>query len=105
MLNLGYSTKASSLCEYSLINWEENIKDVALEPCDAKEDPFGYLVVFYNDCGDASDSGEDMSVSYVIGASLLRSRLRKLNRAGFAAPMTQKAIKMIEQNNRAVLTH
>ncbi len=96
MLNLSYSSKTTNLYGCSPINWEETIVEIALEPCDAKADPLGYHVIFY---------GKDMKVAYTIGASLLRNRLRKLNKAGFAAPMTEKAINMIEANNRFTVTH
>ena len=73
-------------------NWEADIQDVELEPCDRTEDPLGYHVVYY--------TGERLRAAavknYVIGASNLVKRLASLKKAGYEAPMTQKAIAMLE---------
>ncbi len=94
MLNLGYSAQTPRSLGYSLANWEEDISDVIVEQCDLQEDPFGYRVVYYRDCDEDEYNG-DAVVAYVIGASLLPNRLRKLSKAGFDVPMTQKAMKMM----------
>ena len=104
MLDLGYSTRTTAHpYEYSLLtNWEEDIKGVSIENCDLAEDPLGYKVVFYKEDGDG-----DMSVAYIVGASLLRNRLIKLDKAGFDAPMTREALKMLEreQFSSAAVAH
>ncbi len=102
MLNLGYSTRADQSFAYSLINWEEDIADVAIEQCSLQEDSFGYRVVYY---GDILDDHGEMVVAYVVGASLLPSRLRKLSKAGFDAPMTQRAMEMIESKSYSAVAH
>lgn len=74
-------------------NWEADIHTVELERCDRTEDPLGYKVVFY--------TGEQIRAAaktYVIGASHLVKRLASLRRAGYEAPMTQHAIKMLEKH-------
>ena len=71
------------------INWEYDISSITLEPCESVEDPLGYRVLFHKD----EDAGA--KDTYSIGASHLDSRLNKLERAGFYAPMTQKAIDML----------
>ena len=74
--------------EYYPANWEADIHDISVEVCDQNEDPLGFSVVFYRDVD------ED---GYRIGASYLKNRLMKLTRAGFDAPMTKKAIGIIDQ--------
>lgn len=73
-------------------NWEADIHDVRLEKCDRSEDPLGYHVIFF--------TGEKLRAaavkSYVIGASHLVQRLASLKKAGYDAPMTQKAIALLE---------
>ncbi len=76
-------------------NWESDIDDVILEPCAHEEDPLGYRVVFYKDSLNRYDN--DNKDSYSIGASYLGSRLEKLSRAGFDAPMTKKAMTLIDR--------
>lgn len=74
-------------------NWEEDVDSVSIEKCQRQEDPLGYRVVFYR-------SGVALLVAkkrYVIGASLLRQRFESLKRAGFDAPMTLRAIRLIEK--------
>lgn len=77
---------------FSIENWESDIRDVQIEPCAAGEDPLGYRAVFVmmNSASKASD------ISFRVGASELRQRARSLAVAGFNAPMTKKAIAMIE---------
>ena len=78
----------------ALANWEEDIDEVILEACDRGEDPSGYRVVFYKDPMNIYAKDDDR---YSIGASYLKSRLDKLRRAGFDAPMTKKAINLIDK--------
>ena len=67
-------------------NWEKNIHNVHVEPCDPAEDPLGFRAVFMTEEKD-----------FAVGASYLAQRWHNLKKAGFAAPMTQKAMAMIEQ--------
>jgi hypothetical protein len=80
--------------ESTLQNWEADIHDIEVLKCDKAEDPLGYHVVFY--------TGERLRAAavknYVIGASHLAQRLNNLRKAGFDAPMTQRAIAMLEKN-------
>ena len=78
----------------AVANWEEDIDDVILETCGQDEDPTGYRVVFYKDPMNVYANDED---SYSIGASYLKNRLDKLRRAGFDAPMTKKALNLIDK--------
>ena len=80
---------------FILKNWEEDIADIAGEPCDVKEDPLGYRAIFYLDRDEHAAEAKDGTFS--IGASLLAKREENLFRAGYRAPMTLKAITMIEQ--------
>ena len=76
-----------------LQNWEADISDVIVERCDRNEDPLGYQVVF---C--ASEKMRAVAINnFVIGASHLVQRLASLKKAGYDAPMTQKAIAMLEK--------
>ena len=76
-------------------NWEKNVKKVKLEPCDADYDPLCMRVVFYKD---SDREQEEKRVNrYVVGASYLRERLNGIRRAGYKAPMTEKAISMVEE--------
>lgn len=76
-------------------NWEKDVRGVTVEPCDPREDPLGFRAVFV--------VGEDKPLtqrvnSYVVGASYLRQRLDGIRRAGFEAPMTARAIEMLEDS-------
>ncbi len=82
-------------------NWESDIDEVILEPCEQDEDPSGYRVIFYKDPMGKYGKNED---SYSIGASYLRSRLEKLRRAGFDAPMTKKAMTMVNRTKYVHIT-
>ena len=75
-------------------NWEEDIRQVSVEPCDLKEDPLGYVAVFFVSEGQEDFSGWKKTFS--IGASYLARREHNLNRAGYEAPMTNRAINLIE---------
>jgi hypothetical protein len=79
--------------EAVLRNWEADIQDVALEPCDRTEDPLGYHVVYHTGGKLRAATVKD----YVIGASHLVKRLASLKKAGYDAPMTQKAIALLEK--------
>lgn len=75
-------------------NWEFDVRDISVENCKIEEDPLGYRVVFHK----IPDKEH-----YCIGASHLYDRLRKLSRAGFDAPMTKKAINIIDQKRLRIL--
>lgn len=78
-------------------NWESNINQVHVEPCDRQEDPTGYKAVFFvKDKGDKSCFDKFKTDSFAIGASYLVKRQENLKKAGYSAPMTHKAINMIE---------
>ena len=76
-------------------NWESDVEQVCIEPCDVKQDPLGYCAVFYEK---KKEGVAGFAKSFVIGASFLAQREKSLERAGYQAPMTQKAIGMIERN-------
>ncbi len=95
MFETTYSASKRSTYGYSPANWEEDIRDVVLETCDKEEDPSGYRVVFYK-INTKVERDEDPD-TYRMGASYLRTRLKKLSRAGFDAPMTKKAIQLIDK--------
>lgn len=76
-------------------NWESDVQEIAVEVCDG--DPSGYRVVFYK--------SDDNSESYSIGASFLKKRLAKLRKAGFDAPMTKEAIKIMYQKHLRTLKY
>ncbi len=99
MLNLSVAHGSQHDGGGLLANWEEDIKDVNIEPCDYKEDPSGYRVVYYADDKNAKHKKirNKIENSYSIGASCLAKRLRRLKKAGFSAPMTEKAIRIISQ--------
>lgn len=73
-------------------NWERNIRHVHIEKCAVDDDPLGFRAVFVVDDVDAAPAG-----TFAIGASFLAQRWSNLKKAGFMAPMTQKAISMIEE--------
>lgn len=76
-------------------NWEQNIKQVSVEACDRKEDPLGYRAIFFTrDTASQHDVRDDR---FVIGASYLAQREFNLSKAGYKAPMTSRAINLIEQ--------
>lgn len=74
-------------------NWENNIRSVVVEACDAGEDTIGYKAIFYLTFEAAKESGKQ---SFEIGASYLAQRMHNLKKAGYLAPMTSKAISAIE---------
>lgn len=75
-------------------NWEDDIDSVSIEECRKQDDPLGYRVVFYCGCDITFRAAKKQ---YVIGASFLRQRFESLKRAGFDAPMTMRAIRLIEK--------
>lgn len=78
----------------TLSNWEEDVNGVLIENCKEEVDPSGIRVVY---CKDPLDVCVPDEKNYSIGASYLKNRLEKLRRAGFDAPMTKKAINMIDK--------
>ncbi len=80
---------------FTMKNWETDIAAVQVEPCDPKEDPLGYRAVFQLDRDEHASEAKDNTFS--IGASLLAKREENLFRAGYRAPMTLKALTMIEK--------
>lgn len=90
--NYSSSPRLQSLCQPA--NWESDIADVSVEACNMEEDPSGYRVIFYKNNQRRFHQDDE---SYSIGASYLKNRLDKLARAGFDAPMTQKAMNLIDQ--------
>ena len=74
-------------------NWENNIYRVQIESCDPDEDPLGFKAVFYFEQEAALQARRK---SFVIGASFLSQRQKNLVNAGYEAPMTHKAISLIE---------
>jgi|GEM_PF-1581868 len=88
-----------SVLRRSLIskNWESNINQVSVEPCDTQEDPTGYKAVFFvKEKINGSSFDRFKTHSFAIGASYLLKRQENLQKAGYAAPMTHKAIHIIE---------
>lgn len=75
-------------------NWEGNIARVSIESCGENIDPLGYRAIFHLDQETAK---ADERKSFVIGASFLRQRKKQLNKAGYKAPMTKKAIALLEK--------
>ena len=75
-------------------NWESGIRDVTVEACDKKEDPLGFRAIFLFDQQKAE---QEQKKAFVIGASFLAKREVNLKKAGYAAPMTHKAIALIEE--------
>ncbi len=75
-------------------NWENDVRDVVLESCEPDEDPTGYRAVYHKVPANSSKAGRD---KFSIGASYLKRRLETLSSAGFEAPMTRKAMNMLDQ--------
>ena len=80
--------------QFRQANWEQDIHDVSVEACEKHEDPMGLRVIYHHQAEDDA---------YSIGASYLNDRLKKLRRAGFDAPMTKKAINIIDQKRLKIL--
>jgi hypothetical protein len=72
------------------MNWESDIREVQIEP--DTNDPLGFRAVFY--LNDATAKAQE--VAFRIGASNLANRARSLAVVGFKAPMTRKAMALIE---------
>ena len=78
-------------------NWEKDVRSVVLEACDKGDDPTGLCVIFL--VGDERPLSQRVN-SYRVGASYLRKRLEGIRRAGFEAPMTVRAIEMVEKSRQ-----
>lgn len=91
-------------------NWEANIHYVSIKRCSLEEDPLGYKALFHSDVSaghkaDQSASSIDNQAGqqafhediFEVGASFLSQRELNLQRAGFEAPMTSKAIDLVQQ--------
>lgn len=78
---------------FFLKNWEADIAEVKVEPCERHEDPLGYRAVF---AMERRNPAGKIRRTFAIGASLLAQRERNLARAGYKVPMTHRAIAMIE---------
>ncbi len=92
-------------------NWEKDIDQVSVEPCDLREDPLGYRALFFlqNDDVHQDSRGEeelqaDNREMFVVGASYLAKREQNLANAGYQAPMTHKAIVLVEDKIGSKLT-
>tara|TARA_B100001989_G_C24468905_1_gene428168 strand:- start:37 stop:363 length:327 start_codon:yes stop_codon:yes gene_type:complete len=79
-------------------NWEEDIDDVTLEECDFNEDPTGFKVRFHRQGMKAKF--EDSFDTFHIGASFLNKRYQRILEAGYIAPMTEKAISLLEGRSK-----
>jgi len=75
-------------------NWEANIEAVRIERCGPEEDPLGYRAVFFLEKHAAQ---ENRRKTFAVGASFLGQREKNLEKAGYAAPMTGRAIALIEK--------
>jgi hypothetical protein len=83
-----------------LRDWETDIRAVTVEVCKKDEDPLGYRAIFFF----SPDSERaQKKKTFTIGASYLAQRAANLLKAGYKAPMTQKAIKHIEEKIGGVL--
>ena len=78
-----------------IANWENDVIDVVLESCALDEDPSGYRAVYHKNA--PANINKPDGDRYSIGASYLKNRLEKLRCAGFEAPMTRKAINLLDQ--------
>lgn len=74
-------------------NWETDIHKVLVEPCAEDEDPLGYRAVFLLS---RESANAQKKTSFAVGASFLAQRGRHLEKAGYSAPMTRRAIAMVE---------
>ena len=79
-------------------NWESDIREVQIEL--DKDDPTGFSAVFF--LQQASERAR--AVTFRIGASALANRARSLAQAGFKAPMTCRAIALVESRKDAGVT-
>ena len=75
-------------------NWETNIEYVSVKACDKSEDPLGFKAVFHLE---KNDESQLQAHTFEVGASFLAQRELNLKNAGFKAPMTGKAITLIEE--------
>ena len=79
---------------FSAKNWESDIRKVFIEPCDEAEAPLGYRAVFYLKQAAAHVKNQS---HFAIGASFLSDRINNLSKAGYVAPMTRRAITLVER--------
>ncbi|MFP4097610.1 MAG: hypothetical protein ACLFP8_05855 [Alphaproteobacteria bacterium] len=77
-------------------NWENDISGVVLEVCGKEEDPSGFRVIYLKGGMPGNNNTLD-SESYCVGGSYLKHRLDRLRRAGFEAPMTKRAINLLNR--------
>lgn len=98
MLDTSHFSKHNSISAYAPANWEGDIHEVIVELCE--DDPSGFCATFYRN---ESDAEQETSHVYRVGASFLKNRLKKLRRAGFDAPMTKKAIRIIDKKRMVTL--
>jgi hypothetical protein len=82
---------------FSRKNWENGISRVCVEACDCAEDPLGYRAVYYIEESKREDV-DKTAASFVVGASFLVKREDNLKRSGYNAPMTRRAISLIENS-------
>lgn len=88
------SSKSRQDITFFLSNWEDDVCGVEIEA--TREDPSGFRAVFLKISSPVSAGN-----SYSLGASLLAKRLECLRKAGYDAPMTYQAIKMVEEARKA----
>jgi hypothetical protein len=82
---------------FSRKNWENGVSRVCVEACDCAEDPLGYRAVYYVE--EAKRENVDKAgASFVVGASFLVKREHNLKRSGYNAPMTRRAISLIQNS-------
>ncbi len=81
-------------------NWEDDIVSVSVETCHSREDVSGFRAVFHLAPQRAIEEGQQI---FIIGGSYLAQRLESLSRAGYDAPMTKKALKLLEAKRFAAM--
>lgn len=80
-------------------NWEEDIDEVTLEECGMEDDPTGFRVKFHRQ--GMKDKFEDNFDTFYIGASFLDKRYKRIIESGYTAPMTEKALALLERRGYA----
>jgi len=78
-------------------NWEQDIHNVEIEV--SGDDPLGYKAVFF------LSEETPKPISFSVGASTLVNRAKGLALAGYKAPMTQKAIALVESRLGGSIAH
>lgn len=91
---------------FSQKNWEKEISHVCVEACDCSEDPLGYRAAFFVDDAQrkALEEAAASEPAFTVGASFLVQRQENLVKSGYSAPMTEKAIALIERKLGHVLS-